>query len=58
MRMGGMHRSANSGGGEHDWIVGIPRNTSMRYFVFVSPEQDFSSMRTTFEHILNSIRFE
>jgi hypothetical protein len=53
-----INRSANSGRGEHDWIVGIPGNSSMRYFVFVAPEQDFSNMRPTFEHILNSIRFE
>ena len=53
-----INHSANAGSGEHDWIVGIPTDTEMRYFVFVSPEQDFSSMRPTFEHILNSIRFE
>jgi beta-barrel assembly-enhancing protease len=53
-----VNRSANGGGGEHDWIVGIPGNRGLRYFVFVAPEQDFSPMRPTFEHILNSIRFE
>lgn len=51
-----VNRSANGGSGEHDWIVGIPGNQALRYFVFVAPEQDFSAMRPTFEHIVNSIR--
>ncbi|WP_162601933.1 M48 family metallopeptidase [Occallatibacter savannae] len=52
-----VNRSANNGNGEHDWIVGIPRErTPLRYFVFVSPAQDSSAMRPTFEHIINSIR--
>jgi hypothetical protein len=51
-----VNRSANGGRGEHDWIVGIRGNQALRYFVFVAPEQDFSAMRPTFEHILNSIR--
>jgi beta-barrel assembly-enhancing protease len=53
-----VNRSANNGGGERDWIVGIPRNTGMRYFVFVCPEPDFPAMRATFQHILDSIRLE
>jgi beta-barrel assembly-enhancing protease len=53
-----VNRSANSGRGEHDWIVGIPGNRAMRYFVFVSPEAEFSSMRPTFEHIVDSIRLD
>ena len=53
-----VNRSANNGRGEHDWIVGVPQNGAMRYFVFVSPEQDFNAMRPTFEHIVNSIRLE
>jgi len=52
-----VNRSAN-GREEHDWIVGIQANATMRYFVFVSPESDFPAMRPTFEHILNSIRFD
>jgi hypothetical protein len=54
----GVNRSANNGRGEHDWIVGVPQNGSMRYFVFVSPEPDFEGMRPTFEHIANSIRLQ
>ena len=53
-----LNRSANNGRGEHDWIVGVPQSGSMRYFVFVSPEPDFNTMRPTFERILNSIRLE
>lgn len=53
-----VNRSANDGRGEHDWIIGVPRGGSMRYFVFVSPEPDFEKMRPIFEHILNSVRVE
>lgn len=53
-----LNRSANNGQGERDWIVGIPQNGSMRYFVFVSPEQDFKAMHPIFERILNSIRMQ
>ena len=51
-----VNRSANNGRGEHDWIVGVPQNGAMRYFVFVSPEPDFNTIRPTFERMLNSIR--
>jgi Peptidase family M48 len=54
----GVNRNANNGRGEHDWIVGIPRNGAIRYFVFVAPEPDFEAMRPTFERIVNSIRLE
>jgi hypothetical protein len=52
------NRSANNGRGEHDWIVALPQNGAMRYFVFVSPQADFEKMRLTFERIVNSIRLE
>ena len=51
-------RGANGGRGEHDWIVGVPQNGNMRYFVFVAPETDFATMRPTFERVLASIRVE
>jgi len=54
----GVNRNANNGRGEHDWIVGVPRNGAIRYFVFVAPQADFEAMRPTFERILNSIRVE
>lgn len=54
----GVNRSANGGRGEHDWIVGVPQNGAMRYFVCVAPESDFDAMRPTFERIVNSIRVE
>jgi hypothetical protein len=47
---------ANNGSGEQDWVVGIPVNNVLRYFVFVSPQPDFNSMRPAFQHILNSIQ--
>jgi beta-barrel assembly-enhancing protease len=53
-----VNRSANNGRGEHDWIVGIPRSGVVRYFVFVTPEPDFQSMRPIFERIANSIRVQ
>ena len=53
------NRNANNGRGEHDWVVGIPRDRGpLRYFVFVAPEQDFSAMRPIFDHIVNSIRVD
>lgn len=48
-------QSANNGKGEHDLIIAIPVQNTLRYFVFVAPEPDFSRMRPTFERILNSI---
>jgi hypothetical protein len=48
--------NANNGRGEHDWIVGIAAKTSLRYFVFVSPQPDFKTLQPTFEHILKSIQ--
>ena len=50
--------NANNGRGEHDWVVGIPTNTSLRYFVFVSPAPDFEALQPTFEHILKSIQMK
>src|SRR5207248_1857293 len=54
----GVNRSANSGRGEHDWIVGVAQNGAMRYFVFVAPEADFGAMFPTFDRIVNSIRLQ
>ena len=47
---------ANNGRGEQDWVIGIPANNVLRYFVFVAPQPDFNSLRPTFQHILNSIQ--
>lgn len=50
---------ANNGRGEHDWIVAIPGSgNALLYFVFVSPQSDYSSMEPTFEHILNSVQLQ
>ncbi|HEV2278896.1 MAG TPA: M48 family metalloprotease [Acidobacteriaceae bacterium] len=48
--------NANGGRGEHDWIVGLPGQDGLRYFVFVAPEPDFPTMRPTFQRILESVR--
>jgi Zn-dependent protease with chaperone function len=50
--------SANNNRGEHDWIVGFPVNSAVRYVVFVAPERDFKAMRPTFERILNSLKLQ
>lgn len=50
--------SANSGHGEQDWIVGVPINGGMRYFVFVAPQPDFNTMLPTFQRMLNSIQLQ
>ena len=54
----GVNRNAGNGRGERDWIVGVPQNGAMRYFVFVAPLTDFDALRSTFERIVNSIRLE
>jgi hypothetical protein len=51
--------SANSGHGEHDWVVAFPqRDASLRYFVFVAPTPDFETWRPTFRRILEGIRVQ
>jgi beta-barrel assembly-enhancing protease len=42
---------------ERDWLVTLPRNDgSLLYVVFISPDTDFSRLRTTFEQMLRSLR--
>lgn len=53
-----VNAQADNGRGEHDWIVGIPGDSSLRYFVFVCPEPDFKTMQPTFEHMLKSIQIK
>ena len=53
-----VNRSTGAGGGERDWIVGVPIGGAIRYFVFVAPEANFATMRPTFERISNSIRLD
>ncbi len=49
--------SANSGHGEHDWVVAFEqRDASLRYFVFVAPTPDFEALRPAFNRILHSLR--
>jgi len=50
----------NQGGGtlqERDWLVAIQRHDgSLLYFVFIAPDNDFGSLRPTFEQMLKSLR--
>jgi hypothetical protein len=42
---------------ERDWLVTLPRKDgSLLYVVFISPDPDFSQLRTTFEQMLRSLR--
>ena len=42
---------------ERDWLVTLPRKDgSLLYVVFISPDPDFSRLRTTFEQMLRSLR--
>ena len=42
---------------ERDWLVTLQRKDgSLLYLVFIAPNQDFSSMRPTFEQMLRSMR--
>ena len=50
--------AANGDPGEHDWIVGVPLGSTLRYFVFVAPQANFDAVRPTFEQILKSIRLQ
>ena len=46
------------GGYESDWLVTVLRpNGLLRYFVGVAPENEFNRYRTSFEDIVNSVRF-
>jgi hypothetical protein len=50
--------NANGGRGEHDWIVGLPGQDGLRYFVFVAPQPDFPAIRPTFDRMLQSVRVQ
>ncbi|MBZ5529377.1 MAG: M48 family metalloprotease [Acidobacteriia bacterium] len=46
-----------AGGQEKDWIVTVLRPEGLLYFVCVAPEGDFPAYESTFEGILDSVRF-
>jgi hypothetical protein len=54
----GVNKKANNGEGEHAWIVGVPQNGTMRYFVFVVPGKDVLKSRRTFQRMIKSIKLE
>ncbi|MGI9104549.1 MAG: M48 family metalloprotease [Terriglobales bacterium] len=44
---------------EHDWVVVIPSNNqTLVYLVFVSPERDWSRLRSTYQHMLSTFRMQ
>ena len=44
---------------ERDWLVTLPRKDgSLLYVVFISPDRDFSRLRTTFELMLRGLRLK
>jgi hypothetical protein len=45
------------GGRETGWLVTVGRPEGLVYFIFVAPEQEFSSYQSAFQQILDSIRF-
>ena len=45
------------GGRETDWLVTVMVPEGLVYCVFVAPEQEFSDYQSTFQQILDSIKF-
>ena len=44
---------------EHDWLVTVPSPQGGLVFqVFIAPERDFSRVRPTYEHMLNSLQLQ
>ena len=44
---------------EHDWLVTLPRGQAgLLYLIFISPENDFSRLRPTFEKMLESLQMQ
>ena len=41
---------------EHDWLVALPAQQGLIYLVFVSPERDFSQLRSTYQEMLRTFR--
>ncbi len=46
------------GGQETDWLITVIRPEGLVYFVSVAPQQEFSRFQSTFEAILNRVRFQ
>jgi Zn-dependent protease with chaperone function len=46
-----------AGGREIDWLVTVLRPEGLAYFVFVAPESDFAEYQSTFQKIIQSVRF-
>ena len=49
--------SSGRGVREHDWLVAVERSDGeLLYMVFIAPEQDFQSLRPTFENMVRSFQ--
>jgi len=45
------------GGAETDWLVTVARPEGLFYFIFITPEQNWSETQQVFDHMMQSIRF-
>lgn len=45
------------GGRETDWLVTVQRPQGLLFFVFVAPDRDFQTFDSTFQSMLDSVRF-
>ncbi len=43
---------------ERDWLVAIPQGQTAVFFVFVSPEANYSQLKPTFQRMLSSVQFQ
>lgn len=44
---------------ERDWLVTLPyQQNGMVYLVFIAPQKDFSALRPTYKHMLNSVQLQ
>jgi len=50
--------SANNGEqAERDWLVTVPQNQALIFFVFVAPKSEFNRFQPTYEAMLKSVKF-
>ncbi len=52
------NRSPIAGQTEFDWLVAVPQaDGTLWYVVFVSPQSEYDKLRSTFQQMLNSVKF-
>ena len=47
-----------NGGRETNWLVTLPNQEGLLFFVFTAPEREFQSYENVFQQILYSVRFK